>query len=154
MFDREAKHGVKLYVQRVFIMDDAEQLLPAYLRFARGIVDTSDLPLNVSREILQHNKAIDSIRSASTKKILGMIEKLAKGEDYQEFWNNFGRVLKEGIVEDSGNQEQIAKLLRFDSTHEDGAPGTASLEQYVERMVRWTRRYLLSDSRKFGHREK
>lgn len=135
MFDREAKHGVKLYVQRVFIMDDAEQLLPAYLRFARGIVDTSDLPLNVSREILQHNKAIDSIRSASTKKILGMIEKLAKGESYQEFWNNFGRVLKEGIVEDSTNQEQIAKLLRFDSTHEDSAPGAVSLEQYVERMI-------------------
>jgi molecular chaperone HtpG len=134
LFDRDAKHGVKLYVQRVFIMDDAEQILPAYLRFARGIVDTSDLPLNVSREILQHNKAIDSIRSASTKKILSMIEKLAKKEGYEEFWKNFGRVLKEGIVEDSANQEQIAKLLRFDSSDEQSA-GNVSLQQYVERMV-------------------
>ena len=134
LFDRDAKHGVKLYVQRVFIMDDAEQILPAYLRFARGIVDTSDLPLNVSREILQHNKAIDSIRSASTKKILSMIEKLAKKEGYEEFWQNFGRVLKEGIVEDSTNQEQIAKLLRFDSSDEQSA-GNVSLQQYVERMV-------------------
>ncbi|HJP36932.1 MAG TPA: molecular chaperone HtpG, partial [Gammaproteobacteria bacterium] len=107
LFDRDAKRGVKLYVQRVFIMDDAEQLLPNYLRFIRGIVDSNDLPLNISREILQHNKAIDSIRAASTKKILGLFEKLAKGDDYGTFWKNFGRVLKEGVVEDAGNQERI-----------------------------------------------
>ena len=135
LFDRDAKHGVKLYVQRVFIMDDAEQLLPAYLRFVRGIVDTADLPLNVSREILQHNKAIDSIRSASTKKILGVIEKLAKGEDYADFWQNFGRVVKEGVVEDASNQEQIAKLLRFASSKDPDAGETVSLEAYLERMV-------------------
>ncbi len=116
LFDRDARHGVKLYVQRVFIMDDAEQLLPNYLRFMRGIVDASDLPLNVSREILQHNKAIDSIRAASTKKILGLFEQIAKREDYANFWQNFGRVLKEGVVEDAANQQQIAKLLRFTST--------------------------------------
>ncbi|MGR8950392.1 MAG: molecular chaperone HtpG [Gammaproteobacteria bacterium] len=135
LFDRDAKHGVKLYVQRVFIMDDAEQLLPAYLRFVRGIVDTSDLPLNVSREILQHNKAIDSIRGASTKKILGLIEKLSKGEQYADFWKNFGRVLKEGIVEDTSNQEQIAKLLRFASSKSPGEGEVVSLDTYLERMV-------------------
>ena len=135
LFDRDAKRGVKLYVQRVFIMDDAEQLLPAYLRFVRGIVDTADLPLNVSREILQHNKAIDSIRGASIKKILGVIEKLAKGDDYAEFWKNFGRVLKEGVVEDNGNQEQIAKLLRFASSKDADAGESVSLEDYLARMV-------------------
>ncbi|MGR9091930.1 MAG: molecular chaperone HtpG, partial [Gammaproteobacteria bacterium] len=135
LFDRDARHGVKLYVQRVFIMDDAEQLLPNYLRFMRGIVDASDLPLNVSREILQHNKAIDSIRAASTKKILGLIEQMAKGDNYAEFWNNFGRVLKEGVVEDAANQEQIAKLLRFTSTKSEGDVADVSLEDYVARMV-------------------
>lgn len=135
LFDRDARHGVKLYVQRVFIMDDAEQLLPNYLRFMRGIVDASDLPLNVSREILQHNKAIDSIRAASTKKILGLFEQLAKGEHYADFWNNFGRVLKEGVVEDAANQEQIAKLLRFTSTQSAGDAADVSLEDYVARMV-------------------
>ena len=134
LFDREAKHGVKLYVQRVFIMDDAEQLLPNYLRFMRGIVDSNDLPLNVSREILQHNKAIDSIRAASTKKILGMFETLAKGEDYSGFWKNFGRALKEGVVEDSGNQDRIAKLLRFVSTHSEGDDADVSIDDYVARM--------------------
>ena len=135
LFDRDAKHGVKLYVQRVFIMDDADQILPNYLRFMRGIVDANDLPLNVSREILQHNKAIDSIRSASTKKILGMFETLAKGEDYTSFWNNFGRALKEGIVEDHANQEQIAKLLRFVSTQSASDEADVSLQDYVGRMV-------------------
>ncbi|MDP6182494.1 MAG: molecular chaperone HtpG [Gammaproteobacteria bacterium] len=134
LFDRDAKRGVKLYVQRVFIMDDAEQLLPNYLRFIRGIVDSNDLPLNISREILQHNKAIDSIRAASTKKILGLFEKLAKGDDYGTFWKNFGRVLKEGVVEDAGNQERIAKLLRFISTSTEGDDATVSLEDYVSRM--------------------
>ena len=135
LFDRDAKRGVKLYVQRVFIMDDAEQLLPAYLRFVRGIVDTADLPLNVSREILQHNKAIDSIRGASTKKILGLIEKMSKEGAYADFWKNFGRVLKEGIVEDSNNQEQIAKLLRFASSKDAEAGESVSLADYLERMV-------------------
>lgn len=135
MFDRDAKHGVKLYVQRVFIMDDAEQILPTYLRFVRGIVDTSDLPLNVSREILQHNKAIDSIRGASTKKILGMIEKLSKKDDYAVFWRNFGRVLKEGIVEDAANHDQISKLLRFASSVDPDQAEKVSLSDYVSRMV-------------------
>lgn len=135
LFDRDARHGVKLYVQRVFIMDDAEQLLPNYLRFMRGIVDASDLPLNVSREILQHNKAIDSIRAASTKKILGLFEQIAKREDYADFWQNFGRVLKEGVVEDAANQQQIAKLLRFTSTQSTGDVADVSLEDYVSRMV-------------------
>ena len=134
LFDRDAKHGVKLYVQRVFIMDDADKLLPNYLRFMRGIVDSNDLPLNVSREILQHNKAIESIRAASTKKILGMFETLAKGDDYPSFWNHFGRALKEGVVEDSSNQEKIAKLLRFISTKSEGDDADVSLGDYVSRM--------------------
>lgn len=135
LFDRDAKHGVKLYVQRVFIMDDAEQLLPNYLRFVRGIVDSNDLPLNVSREILQHNKSIDSIRGASTKKILSTIAKLAKGDDYGAFWKNFGRVLKEGVVEDAPNQKQIAKLLRFVTTVSEGDDADVSVEDYVGRMI-------------------
>ena len=134
LFDRDAKHGVKLYVQRVFIMDDADKLLPNYLRFMRGIVDSNDLPLNVSREILQHNKAIESIRAASTKKILGMFETLAKGDDYPSFWNHFGRALKEGVVEDSSNKEKIAKLLRFISTKSEGDNADVSLGDYVSRM--------------------
>jgi molecular chaperone HtpG len=134
LFDRDAKRGVKLYVQRVFIMDDAEQLLPNYLRFVRGIVDSNDLPLNISREILQRNKAIDSIRAASTRKILGLFESLAKGDDYAGFWKNFGRALKEGMVEDPANQEKIAKLLRFVSTTSEGDDADVSLDDYIGRM--------------------
>lgn len=134
LWDRNHPHGVKLYVRRVFIMDDAEQLIPPYLRFVRGIVDTNDLPLNVSREILQHNKVIDKIRSASVKKVLGMIEKLAKGDDYDKFWKEFGKVLKEGIIDDSNNQDQIARLLRFSSTHDDSEEQKVSLQDYVSRM--------------------
>ncbi|MEX2479648.1 MAG: molecular chaperone HtpG [Gammaproteobacteria bacterium] len=134
LWDREAKHGVKLYVQRVFIMDDAEELLPRYLRFVRGVIDTNDLPLNVSREILQKNKAIDNIRAASVKKILGLLESLADSEDYARFWDAFGRVLKEGIIEDADNRERIAKLLRFNSTQVDDATATVSLSDYVGRM--------------------
>lgn len=134
LFERESKRGIQLYVQRVFIMEDTEQLLPRYLRFVRGIVDTRDLPLNVSRELLQRNKAIDTIRGASVKKILGLIESLAGGEDYAKFWAPFGRVLKEGIIEDAGNRERIAKLLRFASTHDDVATPAVSLEAYVGRM--------------------
>ena len=134
LWDREPKHGVKLYIQRVFIMDDVEQLLPRYLRFIRGIIDSNDLPLNVSREILQRNKAVDTIRSASVKKILGVFEGLAKGDGYAAFWRAFGRVIKEGIVEDPANQERIAKLLRFSSTRETDPDALVSLEDYVSRM--------------------
>lgn len=134
LFERDAKRGIQLYVQRVFIMEDAEQLLPRYLRFVRGIVDTRDLPLNVSRELLQRNKAIDTIRGASVKKILGLIETLAGGDDYAKFWTPFGRVLKEGVVEDPANRDRIAKLLRFASTHDDVAEPRVSLDAYVGRM--------------------
>jgi molecular chaperone HtpG len=117
-------------------MDDSEQLMPKYLRFVRGLVDSNDLPLNVSREILQSNKLIDGIRSGSVKKILGLLESLAKDkpEDYANFWSAFGNVLKEGLAEDFGNREQIAKLLRFASTHEDSAKQTVSLDDYIGRM--------------------
>ncbi len=136
LWDRERRHGIKLYVRRVFIMDDAEQLMPQYLRFIRGVVDSDDLPLNVSREILQHNKVIDTIRAASVKKVLGMMESLAKDEPekYQAFWEQFGRVLKEGPGEDYGNRERIAGLLRFASTHDDQEKQTTSLQDYVGRM--------------------
>ena len=136
LWDRDSKHGVKLYVRRVFIMDDAEQLLPRYLRFVRGIVDSDDLPLNVSREILQQNKTVDSIRSASTKRILSMLEELSaqRPEDYELFWTNFGRVLKEGVIEDSSNQERIAKLLRFSSSHDDQPDNKITLTDYVTRI--------------------
>ena len=134
MWDRNQKHGIKLYVRRVFIMDDAEQLLPPYLRFVRGVVDTNDLPLNVSREILQHNKVIEKIKSASVKKILGMIGKLAKGDDYDKFWKEFGTVLKEGLIDDEKNKDQISKLLRFATTHDDTEDQKVSLEDYVNRM--------------------
>ncbi|HMM74674.1 MAG TPA: molecular chaperone HtpG [Gammaproteobacteria bacterium] len=148
LFERESKRGVQLYVQRVFIMEDSEQLLPRYLRFVRGVVDTRDLPLNVSRELLQRNKAIDTIRAASVKKILGLIETLAAGEDYAKFWTPFGRVLKEGIIEDAANRERIAKLLRFASTHEESATPTVSLEAYVARMKEEQKAiyYLTADS--------
>ena len=135
LFDRDKMHGVKLYVQRVFIMDDAEHLMPRYLRFVRGVVDSNDLPLNVSREILQSNKIIDNIRAGSVKKILGLLEEMADKDaaKYQSFWNEFGRVIKEGPGEDFANREQIAKLLRFASTHSEEEQ-TVSLEAYVSRM--------------------
>ncbi|GAB6039643.1 molecular chaperone HtpG [Endothiovibrio diazotrophicus] len=140
LFDRERRHGIKLYVKRVFIMDDAEQLMPAYLRFVRGVIDSDDLPLNVSREILQHNKLIDGMRSASVKRVLDALEKMAKddAEQYQSFWNEFGKVLKEGPAEDHGNRERIAKLLRFHSTNAeigaDSGDATVGLDSYIERM--------------------
>ena len=136
LYDRDAKHGIKLYVQRVFIMEDSEKLLPKYLRFVRGLVDSKSLPLNVSREILQHSKIIDSIRSGSVKKILGLLEKMAKNdpEKYQKFWKEFGQVMKEGPGEDFGNKEKIAKLLRFASTHTDSEEQTVSLDDYIGRM--------------------
>ncbi|MBE9516145.1 MAG: molecular chaperone HtpG [Proteobacteria bacterium] len=136
LWDRESRHGVKLYVRRVFIMDDAEQLMPGYLRFVRGVIDSSDLPLNVSREILQESKEIDGIRAGSVKKILGMLGDMAKKEadKYAGFWKEFGKVMKEGLAEDFANREPLAKLIRFSSTHDDKEEQTVSLEDYVSRM--------------------
>jgi molecular chaperone HtpG len=140
LWDRNARHGVKLYVRRVFIMDDAEQLMPLYLRFVRGIVDSNNLPLNVSREILQESRDIETIRGGCVKKVLGMLEGLADSEDaaeqekYAKFWKEFGRVLKEGTGEDMSNKERIAKLLRFASTHANTPDEVVSLADYVARM--------------------
>ena len=136
LFNREHKHGLKLYVQRVFIMDDAEQFMPNYLRFMRGLIDSNDLPLNVSREILQDNKITAALRKALTKRSLQILEKLAKddAEKYLQFWKEFGLVLKEGPAEDFANKETIAKLLRFASTHNDSSEQTVSLEDYISRM--------------------
>ncbi|MGH8551654.1 MAG: molecular chaperone HtpG [Methylococcales bacterium] len=136
LWDRDARHGVKLYVRKIFIMDDAEQLMPRYLRFIRGVIDSDSLPLNVSREILQQNKQIDTIRAGAVKKVLGLLEDLAKNESekYQTFWKEFGRVIKEGPIEDYKNKDRIAKLLRFSSTHSDSATQDVSLEDYAGRM--------------------
>ncbi|PKH21389.1 molecular chaperone HtpG [Enterobacterales bacterium CwR94] len=137
MWNRDHKHGLKLYVQRVFIMDDAEQFMPNYLRFVRGLIDSSDLPLNVSREILQDSRITQSLRGALSKRALQMLERVAKddAEKYQQFWQQFGLVLKEGPAEDSANKETIAKLLRFASTQGDSATQSVALEEYVSRMV-------------------
>lgn len=136
LWNRERHHGVKLYVRRVFIMDDAEKLMPNYLRFVRGLIDSNDLPLNVSREILQHNRVIDTIRTNSVKKVLTMLSDLANSdkEKYATFWKEFGRVLKEGIAEDAANRESIAKLLRFSTTTSDSETQDVSLEDYIGRM--------------------
>ena len=136
MWDRNARHGIKLYVRRVFIMDDAEQLMPLYLRFVRGVVDSADLPLNVSREILQESKDIEAIRKGCTNKVLGLLADLAEKEKekYTQFWGEFGRVLKEGVGEDFANKEKIAGLLRFASTLADTTDETVSLADYVARM--------------------
>lgn len=136
MWNREQKHGLKLYVQRVFIMDDAEQFMPTYLRFVKGVLDSNDLPLNVSREILQDNKITAQLRKACTKRVLSMLDKMSKddAEQYQKFWGEFGNVLKEGPAEDWGNREEIAKLLRFASTLNDSNAQTVNLTDYVSRM--------------------
>ena len=136
LWDRNARHGVKLYVRRVFIMDDAEKLMPLYLRFVRGVVDSNDLPLNVSREILQESKDIDTLRAGCTKKVLGLLEDLAENQKdkYATFWKEFGKVLKEGVGEDFANKEKIAGLLRFASTLADTADETVSLADYIGRM--------------------
>jgi molecular chaperone HtpG len=136
LWDRNARHGIKLYVRRVFIMDDAEQLMPLYMRFVRGVVDSSDLPLNVSREILQQSKDIDGIRSGCTRKVLSMLEDLAENdkEKYATFWSAFGAVLKEGVGEDHVNKEKIAGLIRFATTHNDTPDQTVSLADYIGRM--------------------
>jgi len=136
LYQRDGARGVKLYVRRVFIMDDAEQFLPMYLRFIKGVVDSADIPLNVSRELLQHNESIDAMRSALTRRVLDMLVKLAKDEPekYAAFWKEFGSVLKEGPAEDYSNRERIAKLLRFSSTHTNAPEQTVTLEDYVSRM--------------------
>jgi molecular chaperone HtpG len=136
LFDRDHKRGVKLYVKRIFIMDDAEHLMPNYLRFVKGVIDSDDLPLNVSREILQQNKVIDRIRGASVKKVLGMLESLQKDdrEKYVTFWKSFGPVLKEGPIEDMANKDRIAKLLWFASTHNDSDVQNVTLDEYISRM--------------------
>lgn len=136
LYDRERSHGIKLYVKRVFILEDAEKLMPQYLRFVRGVIDSADLPLNVSREILQHSKDIDAIKAASVKKVLGLLEDLAenKHEQYQTFWSEFGRVLKEGPGEDFANKEKIAGLLRFASTHLDTEAQVVEFKDYIGRM--------------------
>jgi molecular chaperone HtpG len=136
LYNREAPRGLKLYVQRVFIIDDAEQFLPLYLRFAKGVIDSNDLSLNVSREILQNDSTVESIRTAMTKRVLDMLSKLAKkdGEEYQGFWDEFGTVLKEGPAEDFSNREKIAGLLRFATTHTGEATQNVSLDDYISRM--------------------
>ncbi len=134
LWNREAPRGLKLYVQRVFIMDDAEQFLPLYLRFVKGVVDSSDLPLNVSRELLQQNPELTAMRSALTKRVLDMLGKLAAGDDYDKFWGEFGQVLKEGAIEDFANKDKLAKLLRFASTHTGTDAQDQSLDDYVSRM--------------------
>ncbi len=140
LYDRERRHGVKLYVRRVFIMEDSEKLLPQYLRFVRGVIDSSDLPLNVSREILQHSKDIEQIKSGCVKKVLGLLEGMANSEEAEEqakyttFWTEFGKVLKEGVGEDFANKERIAGLCRFASTLNDSAEQTVSLKDYIGRM--------------------
>ncbi len=136
LWDRDAKHGVKLYVRKVFIMDDAEQLMPRYLRFIRGIIDSNSLPLNVSREILQQGKQINTIKSGAVKKVLGMLENLAKNEPekYATFWTNFGNVMKEAPIENHANKERVAKLYRFASTFNDSEKQEVSFEDYISRM--------------------
>jgi molecular chaperone HtpG len=150
LWDREHRRGLKLYVRRVFIMDDAEHLLPAYLRFVRGVVDSNDLPLNVSREILQQSKDIDTIRSGCTRRVLQVLEDLAENqkEKYATFWKEFGRVMKEGVGEDAANRERLAKLLRFSTTHTDTEEQTVSLAEYVSRMKEGQDRifYVTADS--------
>ncbi|MBT7952818.1 MAG: molecular chaperone HtpG [Gammaproteobacteria bacterium] len=150
LWDREKRHGIKLYVRRVFIMDDAEQLIPSYLRFVKGIVDSDDLPLNISREILQRNKTIDAIRSGCTKKILDLLTKMAKKEEekYASFWTEFGKVLKEGVIEVTDKKEDLAKLFRFSSTKEDKEEQTVSLEDYIGRMQEGQKAiyYIVADS--------
>ncbi|MGL4473256.1 MAG: molecular chaperone HtpG [Shewanella sp.] len=150
MWNRDRKHGLKLFVQRVFIMDDAEQFMPSYLRFVQGLLDSNDLPLNVSREILQDSKVTRNLRNALTKRVLSLLEKLAKDDSdkYQQFWSEFGQVLKEGPAEDFANREKVAGLLRFASTHNDSAAQTVSLDDYITRMKDGQKHiyYIVADS--------
>ena len=150
LWDRETKQGVKLYVKRVFIMDDADKLMPRYLRFVRGVIDSADLPLNVSREILQSNRILDTIRQGSVKRVLGMLDSLAKddAEKYSKFWGVFGQVLKEGVGEDFANREQIAGLLRFATTQSGGDEQKVSLKEVIGRMAEGQEElyYIIADS--------
>ncbi|PHQ78524.1 MAG: molecular chaperone HtpG [Coxiella sp. (in: Bacteria)] len=150
LWNREQQRGLKLYVKRIFIMDDAEQLMPMYLRFVKGVVDSSDLPLNISREILQSNRTIDGMKSGCVKRVLSMLEKMAKNDadKYAEFWKEFGEVLKEGPAEDFANKDRISKLLRFSSTHDDKEEATVSLEDYIGRMKAEQKHiyYVIADS--------
>ncbi len=150
MMNRDHKSGLKLYVQRVFIMDDAEQFMPSYLRFVRGLIDSNDLPLNVSREILQDNKVTQSLRNACTKRVLTMLERMANNDEekYLSFWKEFGLVMKEGPAEDMSNKEKVAGLLRYASTEKDSSEQTISLASYVERMKEGQDKiyYLTADS--------
>ena len=150
LWNRDNKHGLRLYVHRVFIMDEAEQFMPNYLRFVRGLVDSNDLPLNISREILQDSDVTRGLRGALTKRALQMLEKLAKNEpeQYQQFWQEFGLVLKEGPAEDTTNKETITKLLRFASTHNDSSLQNVSLEDYISRMIEGQEKiyYITADS--------
>jgi molecular chaperone HtpG len=150
LWNRDAPRGLKLYVQRVFIMDDAEQFLPLYLRFVKGVVDSSDLPLNVSRELLQQRPDLQAIRSALTRRVLDMLSKIAAGDgdDYEKFWREFGPVLKEGLVEDLANKDKLAKLLRFSTTHGDGSAQEQSLDDYISRIAEGQDRiyYLLAEN--------
>ena len=150
LWDREQRHGIKLYVRRVFIMDGARELMPGYLRFVRGLIDSNDLPLNISRELLQHSRDVEAIRAAAVKRVLGLLDELAEQEPekYADFWREFGRVIKEGIGEDPGNQERIGKLLRFASTHRNSTEQDVSLADYVARMKDGQERifYVTADS--------
>jgi len=152
LYNREAPKGLKLYVQRVFIMDDAEQFLPLYLRFIKGVVDSNDLPLNVSREILQNSAAIETMKGALTKRVLDMLEKLAskEPEKYQKFWNQFGQVLKEGTGEDYGNREKICKLLRFSTTHSNKSEQDQSFDDYISRMKEGENKIYYSTAENFA----
>ena len=152
LYNREAPKGLKLYVQRVFIMDDAEQFLPLYLRFIKGVVDSNDLPLNVSREILQNSPAIESMKGALTKRVLDMLEKLAgnEKEKYQKFWNEFGQVLKEGAGEDYANREKICKLFRFSTTHTNNVEQDQSFDDYISRMKEGENKIYYSTSENFS----
>ena len=150
LWDREQVHGVKLYVRRIFIMDDAKQLLPPWLRFVKGVVDSDDLPLNVSREILQQNKVVDSIRSGCTKKIIGLLKSMSKNDEekYQKFWKIFGKVFKEGVVDTSDYKDELSDLFRFSSTHDDTEDQKVSLKDYVGRMQEGQQSiyYVIADS--------
>jgi molecular chaperone HtpG len=152
LWDRQNRRGIKLYVRRVFIMDDNEQLLPPYLRFIRGVIDSNDLPLNISREILQNNKQIEAIRSGTVKKVLSALESLANDEadKYAKFWSEFGKVFKEGIVEDHANHERIAKLLRFASTYDNEPTPKVTLEDYLKRMKEGQEKIYYITAESFG----
>ena len=155
MGGRDERKGLKLYVKRVFIMDASEQLLPAYLRFVRGVVDSDDLPLNVSRELLQQNRGLEKLKSACTRRVLDLLDKLAKDEPekFATFWTTFGATLKEGLSEDFANKERIAKLLRFASTKSEGAAQTVSLDDYIGRMTAESGFDLLPHRRRLRGRE-